>query len=127
VVAVGVGVGVVVAVVVGVGVGVVVAVAVVVGVAVVVVVGVAMIYPPKPMDPNKDFFMELVRYTKEHHRYMEALRLGYNDHGPWQQVERKPSVPAEPIAKHIETNFEDPSEEYYWDRMRSHDDYNSRW
>lgn len=78
-----------------------------------------MIYPPIPIDPKKDFWREMVRYTIEHHRYQEALRNGDNEHGPWPKPEivDGPSR-VYPIRKDIELRPDlDRSEHYYQDYM----------
>lgn len=81
-----------------------------------------MIYPPEPIDPKKDFFKEMVRYTKEHAAYYEAKRTGANEHGPWQKIEIKEGK-VYPISKDITLRPDlDPSEHYYHDRNYDHCD-----
>lgn len=76
-----------------------------------------MIFPPSPIDPKKDFWKEMVRYTVEHHHYTEAVKNGVNDHGPWQKPERK-QIRLLPKPDHITYEREgDKCEHYYWDRQ----------
>lgn len=83
-----------------------------------------MILPPEPIDPKKNLFEEIVRYTREHRRYLKACEPGgANEHGPWLRHEPE----GERITRLIAPlkPYDDFTSEHYWNDRRWYNDSNN--